>query len=104
MLSPDYLQDALQPLPDAPWRAILIDPPYTVDDAAHYAPGTFPSANALLKNALMAVEPGGRVGMLHYVWPQPPKSISCKSVAAVGVIVGFNNRIRIFSVFERGAS
>lgn len=45
-LSPDYVQAATDPMPSVVrgWPAILADPPYTLDDAAHYAPGrdTFP--------------------------------------------------------------
>ena len=63
-------------------------------------PKSLPSANALLKNALASVRVGGRVGMLHYVLPQPPRE-GVKFVACVSVIVGYNNRMRCFSVFER---
>jgi hypothetical protein len=49
---------------------------------------------------LAAVRCGGRVGLLHYVLPQPP-SIGVKFVACVGVITGYNNRMRVFSVFEK---
>lgn len=133
-LEPDYLQDARNPFPlqhprksvcDRPegclrqsqdvacrcdpwgeWPAILIDPPYTEQDAEKYAPGkyAFPSANLLLKNGLQAVRPGGRVGILHYLIPQPPPEsigFTTKFIAVVAVMVGFNNRIRAYSVFER---
>jgi SAM-dependent methyltransferase len=102
---PDYQQDGRDPLPLTPngelWSAVLCDPPYTEADADHYMPGrkAFPAPNKILKNALEVVRPGGRVGMLHYVWPSPPKGVRC--VAAVGVVVGYNNRIRIYSVYER---
>lgn len=110
---PDTKPDFLLDLNDAdqaehwisqrgPWPAILIDPPYTVDDHAKYATGdrvALPTANALLRLALRIVRPGGKVGVLHYVWPQPPKN--ARSIACIGVIVGFNNRMRCFSVFER---
>ncbi len=108
---PDYLQDAREPLPELCftngsrfgllWPAVLIDPPYTEGDAEKYAPGVkaFPSASLLVKNAINAVRVGGRVGLLHYIWPSPPKN--ARSVAAVAVLVGFNNRVRLFSVFER---
>jgi len=103
---PNFHADARDPLPlrggEMPWDAILIDPPYTETDAAKYRLGAsvFPPANQLLKNALAAVDLGGRVGMLHYLLPQPPRE-GVKFVACVGVIVGFNNRMRCFSVFER---
>lgn len=151
-LSPDYIQAATDPLPwmrrqDEPWPALIADPPYTEDDAAHYdanqlsgaeraeiaakileplhnlKPGTpehaeaaalameqleeaakavkdFPAANRILRNMLDRVRPGGRVGMLHYILPQPPRE-GVRFVACVGVIVGYNNRMRVFSVFEK---
>lgn len=105
-LSPDFVQPATETLPlaspGAPWWALIADPPYTEADAAQYAPGVsaFPSANKILRNMLDAVRVGGRVGMLHYVLPQPPRE-GVRFVACVGVIVGFNNRMRVFSVFEK---
>lgn len=99
---PDYLQDALLPYPDGPWDAILIDPPYSEQDAEKYPPGAvaYPSPNKLIVNALDSLKPGGRVGMIHYILPAAPTG-RAKFVAAVGVLVGFNNRIRIYSVFEK---
>jgi hypothetical protein len=84
------------------WAGVLCDPPYTEADAAHYASGgsLLPTANARLRQALLAVRPGGRVGMLHYVLPQPAR-VDAKFIACIGVIVGYNNRMRVFSVFER---
>lgn len=104
---PDYLRDAREILPLTPgqhrWDAILCDPPYTDADAAKYQPGAacLPTANQLLRHAVDAVKLHGRIGVLHYILPQPPKT--AKFVACVGVIVGFNNRMRVFSVFERTA-
>jgi hypothetical protein len=85
------------------WAGAIIDRPYTTDDAEKYVPGAsvFPaSLNELLKNALTLVRPGGRVGVLDYIVPQPPK-VGVKFVALVGVVTGFNNRIRAFTVYER---
>jgi hypothetical protein len=114
-VNPDFLRDAREPFPmdtepgssgweDRPWAGILIDPPYTEDDAAYYAPGKdkFPKPNLLVRNALEVLPPGGRVGIICYHWPSPPKGTIC--VAAVGVLCGYNNRIRVFSTFERPAS
>jgi hypothetical protein len=111
-LEPDYVQAATDPLPDCcygekgctrgPWPALIADPPYTPEDAEKYAPGAhqFPSANQVLRKMLDVVRVGGRVGILHYVLPQPPK-VGVKFVACIGVITGYNNRMRVFSVFER---
>lgn len=117
-LNPDFVQSAEDALPpykcdDATcidcayegkavhqWPALIADPPYTDADALHYAPKTNPSANKILRRMLDAVRPCGRVGMLHYVLPQPPRE-GVRFVACIGVIVGFNNRMRVFSVFEK---
>lgn len=117
--APDYRADAEQQLPRATgelhleiepyaastiavhgWPAVLADPPYTAADAEHYDSKDLPSANVILRRMLDVVRLGGRVGMLHYVLPQPPRE-GVKFVACVGVIVGYNNRMRCFSVFER---
>lgn len=90
-------------LVDTDWPAVLIDPPYTTEDHAKYSAGAdLPTANHLLRVGLELVKPGGKVGVLHYVWPQPPKT--ARSIACIGVIAGFNNRMRCFSVFERIAT
>lgn len=109
-LKPDFLHDARYLLPTPfdhstgilGWDGIIADPPYTPEDADHYAPtsSAFPSATALLRNCIQAVRIGGRVGMLHYLCPRPAKD-TAKFLACVGVLVGFDNRIRCYSVFER---
>jgi hypothetical protein len=101
---PDFLMDALDGVPQnpslaRPWAGILIDPPYTDEDAREYKPGIFPSANLLLRKSLFAVAVGTKVGILHYIIPQPPPT--AKFLAMAAVMVGYNNRIRAFSVFER---
>lgn len=108
-LAPDFLQDARYPFPtvEGGWPAILMDPPYSKEDVKNYPVGAdkYPSPNLLLKNGLIAVRPGGRVGILHYQLPRPPKAerigFQTRFVACIGVVVGFNNRIRVFSVFEK---
>ena len=85
----------------SPWPAILADPPYSEKDAESYAPGAaaYPKPNLLLKNCIDAVRVGGRVGIIHYILPSPPKN--AHFVACVGVVCGYNNRMRCYSVFER---
>lgn len=99
--NPDYLMDVREGLPAGPWSAVLIDRPYTADDAAHYVPGAdkLPEINPLLKNAINVVAIGHRVGVLDYIWPGPPKNAT--EVAVVAVYTGRNNRARVFTVFER---
>jgi hypothetical protein len=111
-LNPTYCQDCRDPLPPSPfgtggtsggWPAILADPPYSREDAAHYRVGsdTFPSPKQLLHNCLKAVCAGGRVGFLHFVAPRPPKEVAF--IALVGVFMGYDNQARWYSVYEKRA-
>lgn len=97
---PDYLQDARDPLPGQ-WEGILIDPPYSEQDAARYAIGAevYPKPSLLVASALLNVQVGRKVGLLHYSLPRCPKN--AKFIACVGVACGFGNRLRCFSVFQR---
>lgn len=99
-VEPDFLQDASDPLPRG-FAAYLMDPPYSTEDAVHYPPGAskYPAPNRMVANAIEAVPIGGRVGIIHYLIPKPPGN--AKFVALVGVMAGFNNRMRAYSVFER---
>lgn len=116
-LEPDWQMDARDPLPclcfgqgvrqrhaPAPacsWPGILIDRPYTAEDAAHYAPGPdkLPDLGGMLRNAILAVRPGRRVGVLDYLIPTPPPG--AELVALYAVMTGFSQRVRCFSVYER---
>lgn len=118
-VEPDFRQDAREPFPLLPrleriadgsivfkrralWAAVLADPPYTEEDAQHYAvgPKVLPTARQLLLNGIDAVRIGGKVGILHERAPRPPKD-RARFVALVHVFVGYENRVRTYSVFER---
>jgi hypothetical protein len=53
-----------------------------------------------MREAYRLVRPGGRVGLLHYIVPRPPAR-QAKLVAMIAVVVGFGNRVRVFTVFEK---
>lgn len=99
---PDYCQDATAGLPGG-FRAMLADPPYSAEDAEHYVPGAkhYPNPRAVVAAMLRALRPGQRCGILHYMPPRPPPST--RFVACVAVNLGFDNRTRCFSVYERAA-
>ena len=111
LTQPDFLGDAAlyssypvcAAYPPIRFKAMLADPPYSPEDARHYAVGAeaYPAPNQIVKNMIASVEPGQRVGIIHYILPACPKN--AKFVACVGVVCGFNNRIRVFSVFEKVA-
>lgn len=100
LTEPDFLQDALASLPSG-FKAMLLDPPYSEQDATHYNVGksAYPSPGKLVQNALNALLVGQRVGTIHYVVPRQPKP--SKFIACVGVACGFGNRLRCYSVFEK---
>jgi hypothetical protein len=119
-VEPDFLLDAEGPLPVAPhtldelnrrreWGGILIDPPYTEEDAKKYPFSTYPNPNLLVANSLAVLPAGRKVGIIHYVIPRCPTGRDdkgnpieiAKFIACVGVACGFGNRIRCFSVFEK---
>ncbi len=79
--------------------AVLTDPPYTVEDAQHYGNAPLPSAGLCLERGLEVLGPGDRVGILHYEWPRPAKGV--KSIAVITVLMGFGNRPRLYSVYEK---
>jgi hypothetical protein len=103
---PDILADAKEPIDPywnwkEHWAGIIADPPYSAEDASHYAPGAeaYPSPGKLIENCMASLRVGRKVGIIHYMVPRCPKN--AKFTACVGVVCGFNNRIRVFSVFER---
>lgn len=102
-VEPDFLADAILSMPPG-FKAMLADPPYSEVDAEKYTPGAkaYPSPNRLVANMLALLQPGQRCGIIHYIVPSPPKNT--RFVACVGVVCGFNNRMRAYSVFEKGAA
>jgi len=100
-LNPDYVMDVRKELPTGNWRAILVDPPYTIEDADHYSCGSsvLPDTNKLLRDCINLVEIGKCVGVLHYKIPACPAN--AKEIALIAVCMGHNNKIRCFSVFRR---
>jgi hypothetical protein len=118
--APDWLRDAREPFPKyynagfgpvslneenehawSDWKGVMIDRPYTAEDADHYAVGrsVLPTANELIRNAIKVIGVGSRVGILDYVWPQPPKNAIEQAV--ITVVTGRNNRARLYTVFEK---
>ncbi len=100
-LNPDFHRDAcLGPYPSG-FRAMLADPPYSPEDADHYAPGrlVYPSPELIVRNAIDALPVGCRVGILHYMWPSPPANAI--EVGAFCVTTGRRGRARHFVVFEK---
>jgi hypothetical protein len=111
---PDFLQDARDKkwpthiidgdglcAVEVYWGGILIDRPYTELDADQYPPGRdkLPNPHELMTTAINHVALYRKVGMIDYIIPRLPKN--AKYIASVKVEVGFGNRPRQFTVFER---
>lgn len=98
---PDLVADARSTgLESESFDAVMMDPPYSLEDAQNYNHKEYPEPKELMREAYRLVRPGGRVGMLHYIVPRPPAK-DARLLAMIGVVVGFGNRIRIFTVFEK---
>ena len=99
---PDVVADARQlPFADASFAAVMIDPPYSVEYARDLYGIGYPRPSHLLAEASRVLRPCGRVGILHFLVPMPPKDPRCSLVSVRGVTTGCGYRIRAFSVFER---
>jgi SAM-dependent methyltransferase len=99
-VNPTVVADATKtPFPDGRFSAVLVDPPYSSTDAEHYVFKECPDPHKLLFEALRIVRPGGRVGFLHYFAPRPPKVV--RLVALVSILMGYKNRVRVYSVYEK---
>lgn len=100
-VEPDLVADARATgLPDESFDAVLLDPPYTTEDAKNYNHKEYPAPKDLMQEAWRLLRPGGRVGLLHYIVPRKPHK-TARLLAVVGVMVGFGNRIRVLTVFEK---
>jgi len=105
-LNPDYVMDVRHRLPKkrGGWRAMIVDSPWSKEQARNY--GTeeqYPRPGPLLKLCLEHTRPGGRVGILHWLMPSPPKEVhGCriKLVFALPMAL-YNKTWRGYVVFEK---
>lgn len=106
-VKPEHLWDCSVSIPhqtfrgSEDWAGMIADPPYSAEDAKQYAPGAdkYPSPNKIVSLACEVLPVGRKIGIIHYIVPACPKN--AKFIACVGIVCGFNNRIRAFSVYER---
>lgn len=97
---PDVVADCRKlPFRDSTFRAVMIDPPYSVEYSRDLYGVEYPRPSHLLAEASRVVEPSGRIGILHYlVMPAPP---GCDFHGVRGVTTGLGYRIRAFTIYQK---
>lgn len=105
--NPDILGDAHDLktlLPNRSFDLVLVDPPYSSEDAEHYGKPMV-RRNALLKSCLEVTEPGGWIVWLDQAFPMFSKE-QCTLDLCIGMIKSTNHRVRAvfgFRKVEHGA-
>jgi SAM-dependent methyltransferase len=100
---PDIIADGRAlPLADASVAAVLLDPPYSEHYARELYGTDYPRPAHLLAEAARVVRPGGRIGFVHYIVPNPPNG--CHHVKTFGLSMGFGYPMRAVTLFEREQS
>lgn len=101
---PDILADGRKlPLADASQAAVLIDPPYSEHYARELYGTDYPRPAHLLREAARVVRPNGRIGIVHYIVPNPPHE-GVRFVKAFGLSMGFGYPMRAVTIYERSQS
>lgn len=97
---PDIVADGRElPLADGSVAGVLIDPPYSEHYARELYGTDYPRPAHLLREAARVVRPNGRIGIVHYIVPNPPDG-TC-FVRAFGLSMGFGYPMRAVTLYER---
>lgn len=97
---PDIIADGRAlPLADASVAAVLLDPPYSEHYARELYGVDYPRPAHLLAEAARVVRPGGRIGFVHYIVPNPPAGTHF--VKVFGLSMGFGYPTRAVTFYER---
>jgi hypothetical protein len=87
------------PFRDASFKAVMIDPPYSVEYARNLYGTENPRPSWLLREAARVVVPGGRIGFMHVAVPFAPPGCFLVTVRAITIGVGF--RVRAWTTYEK---
>ena len=99
-LKPTFLDDAqsLEGVPLETYDLVLADPPYSVEDSAHYGT-TMISRNKVMR-ALQRLPAGAHIVWLDQVLPMYRKSVF-EPEAVIGMWKSTNHRFRGITIFRR---
>lgn len=97
---PTYLDDAqsLERVPVHKYDLVMVDPPYSVEDADHYST-TMIKRNKVMR-ALSPVMAGTHIVWLDQVLPMYRKDIFDVE-AVIGMVKSTNHRFRVITIFRR---
>lgn len=100
-LNPTYVDDAqtLDNVPLEEYDLVLADPPYSVEDAEHYAP-TMVKRNKVMAALGRRLMPGCHVVWLDQVLPMYRKN-DFTVEAYIGMVKSTNHRFRVVTIFKK---
>jgi hypothetical protein len=101
VFAPTYVDDAqsLSWVPVANYDLILCDPPYSIEDADHYAT-TMVKRNKVMRTLGARMHAGAFVVWLDQVLPMYRKD-DFDIRAVIGMVKSTNHRFRVITVFEK---
>ena len=99
--NPTYVDDAqtLTGVPLEIYDIVLVDPPYSVEDAEHYGP-TMVKRNKVMDVLGRRLSPGAHVVWLDQVLPMYRKE-DFEVEAYVGMVKSTNHRFRVVTIFRK---
>ncbi len=99
---PDVVADGRAlPFPDRRFRAVLLDPPYSVEYAESLYQTEYPRPAHLLAEAARVTRPLGLIGFVHFLVPNPPPDTRFERV--IGIHQGCGYRIRALTLYRKRA-
>lgn len=100
-LKPTYVDNAetLTTVPLKKYDVVLVDVPYSEEDAVHYGTVML-SRNKVLKTLGAGLSVGTHVVWLDQVLPMYRKS-EFRIVAVIGIVKSTNHRFRVITIFEK---